>query len=172
MMLRTQSTLCLFAFLTTSLFLLAIPQKGFSGLDVSAPVCCISGDSCVGCESGCSIPSAECAASGGDGQKEAVCVDNGSSASCDDPGGTQGCCVIAEGECLDNPIDYFSCAFEAGGTSWFQGTDCSEIPQCSESPSVSNILTLGEWGMIALAVVLVIAGFIYFTLRRRHSASA
>lgn len=172
MSMRKHLTIHLFSFLIVSLFFLATPEKGQAGLPFAVG-CCISGDSCVGCESGCAISTAECVALGGAfSDTDAICVDKGAGADCVGPADNSGCCQISSDECLDEQIDYFTCTGEAGGIAWFQGTDCSEVPQCGESPQVSNIPALGEWGMIALAVVLVIAGVIYFAHRRRHSASA
>jgi len=167
-MLRTRLTLSAFTLLLTSLLFLSITQESYSGTTAMTPICCTLGDSCVGCESGCAIPSAECAASGGSGEKEAYCVDNGTGASCEDPGGAQGCCVIAEDDC-SGPTDYATCAFEAGGTYWFEGSDCSEVSMCSAAPGPvlnTTIPTLNEWGLIIVTVLLGIAGLLVIRKRR------
>lgn len=166
-MLRTRLTLSVFTFLLTSLLFLSIPLESYSGTATIGPICCIVGDSCGGCESGCSIPSSECAILGGDGQKEAYCVDNGSGASCEDPSG-DGCCVIAEDDCVSS-LEYATCAFDEGGTYWFQGSDCSEISQCSAAPgpqSNTTIPTLNEWGLIIITALLGIAGLLVIRKRR------
>lgn len=154
-----------FSFLFTVFFIFASAENGYSGIEFAVG-CCRLNDSCVGCESGCAISSPECQAGGGTSlQTNFICVDEGAGATCDSPGDNSGCCLVSQGDCLEEQIGYFTCIDDAGGTAWFQSTDCSEVPQCSQS-SAADIPTLGEWGMIALAGALGLAGLIFVRRRR------
>lgn len=169
MSMRKQVSLRLFSVLFVGLFFLATPESGYSGVPGAPMVgCCISDGSCVGCESGCAILEADCIADGGNiADLDVICVDQGAGATCQSPGGDQGCCVISQGDCLDEPIDISSCIREVFGIAWYDNPDCSQVPQCIPQP---NIPTLGEWGLYALAGLLVLTGVIYYARRRRMTS--
>jgi hypothetical protein len=101
------------AFLTFGLFLLALPEEGFSGI-APVPISCCQGD----------------------------------------------------GECIDSTEGPFLCQVDnvVEDALCNQDTDLCEL-----IPVVSNIPTLNEWGLIAMAGILGIAGFLI--IRRRKAAA-
>jgi len=153
---KTISTFVI-ALLVFGFFILALPEKGYSGLNPLG--CCAPSDTaCSGCgDLDCAISAVEC---GADSEfiLNAVCIEG---TDCmifqkDVPG----CCVLSTGNCL-GVGDFEEC--NGVGVAWFQETDCSEVPQCA--PIISPIPTISKWGLIAMAGILGIVGFM--VIRRR-----
>ncbi len=112
----TKDTISLFiaAFLIAGFFILALPEKGFSGVPMPPTGCCIG-------------PNDECV-NFGDVPVECL-IDS----------------VVLDGTCsVEGP----------GGT-------CSEV-----IPGPAPIPTLSEWGLIAMAGVLGMAGFLIIRKRK------
>jgi len=158
-MFKNRISLFVATFLIIGFFFLALPEKGFTGFTFG---CCIdpdaSGGICVGCGSGCATSEGFCLDNGG------ILMDDGgvcrlkTGAQCDSTPEDTGCCLISEGNCNDGQ-EVGSCDGE--GIVWFEGDSCSNVPQCAP-PAVP---TLSEWGLIAMAGVLGIVG--YLVIRRR-----
>ncbi len=123
--------------------------------------CCIDDGACVGCDSACSTSESFCKAQGGsiEGDPGQSCVAGTSGAECRFFLGGRGCCVIAQGNCVDGEI-LASCFVDGSGELLIIGESCSELSQCQ-----APIPTLSEWGLIAMAGVLGIVGFMI--IRRR-----
>jgi len=150
------------AFLIVGFFFLALPEKGFSGVNLGCCITEIPGGECLGCGllEDCAISEGDCPADALFFNGEA-CLTNGIE-ECKNLEGTElGCCVITAGNCNDNQL--IGACDEGEGIAWFIDTDCSEVPQCA--PINNPIPTLSEWGLIAIAVVLGIVGFM--VMRRR-----
>ncbi|HSC34881.1 MAG TPA: IPTL-CTERM sorting domain-containing protein [Thermodesulfobacteriota bacterium] len=87
-----------------------------------------------------------------------------------DPGpgpGEEGCCQLTDGciDAIDLPPNAV-CLSEF----FVENAFCDqETGQCTPIPIVSNIPTLSEWGLIAMAGILGIAGFII--IRRRKAVA-
>lgn len=138
-------------------------EKANAGFGIP-PVCCINPDTntCVGCESGCSTLPDYCNENGGMSADEfAICVDGGlGSATCaaSSPDAT-GCCVLEDG-CRDN-LDEEDCLSNSSGQVWLIEQSCAAQPACER-----NVPALSQWGLIAMAGLLGIIGFI--VIRRRQ----
>jgi len=160
MMFKNRLSLFVATFLIISFFFLALPEKGYSGINGNSQLgCCIERGVCIGCGSlDCTLDLNECLAMGGDNSAlNQVCQTNGG---CAEPAGL-GCCVLSEGNCNENQ-EFVDCDGE--GIAWFFKTDCSEFPECA--PLVTNVPTLSEWGLIAMA------GIVGFMVIRRKKATA
>ena len=75
-------------------------------------------------------------------------------------------CCQQEGTCVDDSEGPFLCKVEDVVENAFCNQDTG---QCALIPVTSNIPTLSEWGLVAAAGVLGIAGFI--AIRRRKAAA-
>jgi len=165
-MLKNRFSLFVATFLIVGLFFVALPEKGYSGVDPLPLGCCqAGGDTCIVCELGdCAIREAECLAIGGlEIDPTQICDLN--MVSCTFPqNNALGCCVITAGKCNEDQQLRGNGGCEGdSGIAWFLDTECSEIPQCAPIPT--NVPTLNEWGLIAMASILGIAGFL--VMRRR-----
>lgn len=75
------------------------------------------------------------------------------------------CCQL-EGQCTDSTEIPVECPVE----DFVENAFCDrETGQCTPIPIVSNIPTLTEWGLMAMAGILGIAGFII--IRRKKAAA-
>ncbi len=154
-------------FLVFALALLIIPKESHSGMAFSLG-CCIADNECLGCgELGedCAVTQGTCLLDLGGTffEGSSFCSEGLPGANCFAAGGTPGCCITGPGLCQDDVI-ISSC----GGDQWFLDTACSEVSVCSESPN-RNIPTLSKWGLISIALILGIAGFI--VIRRRQATA-
>jgi len=172
-MIKNKLSLFVTTFLIVGFFVLALPEKGYSGINgIPQLGCCLipPGDICTGCGSqDCSILDSECTALSSDNQLSGgkVCVDG---TTCVDPFDDRGCCVISAGRCIENQTLTLGGGCDAeGGRAWFLRTDCSEVPECA---FVADVPTLSGWGLISLAVVLGIMGIVGFMVMRRRKVSA
>ena len=146
---KTVSTFVI-SLLVFGFLFIALPEKSYSG--VSPLGCCLeSVNQCIGCgDLECAIRPSECSAIGGDGAiPNAVC--DGDSGNCSTGEGF-GCCVVFDGNCEDD-IGIEPCDRGFNGEAWFRGTDCIDVPRCSEppptlAPEVTNVPTLSGWGFI------------------------
>ena len=161
---KNRISLFIATFLIIGFFFLALPIESHSGLG-TMPGCCINtnSNSCVGCESGCSTTPEFCADNGGtdflDGE---FCVTGGPGALCSVfPPSVTGCCIRTSGVCDDDAT--FNDCFDNGGDAWDVNQVCSELPECSIQ--VSDVPSINQWGLIAMAGILGILGFI-FVIRR------
>lgn len=151
---------------------LALPEKGYAGTPSSTfGSCCIdsSDGECITCEFfGCAYSRSFCQQElGGDFDAGAggVCVSEQGQARCGDGDpGEPGCCVIAQGSCQDEVIrgNCFDDQGE-GAEFWVFNESCSNVPECE--PTERPIPTLNHWGLITLAGVLGIIGFL--AIRKR-----
>ena len=164
-MFKNRFSLFIATFLIIGFFFLALPDKGYSGVNTLG--CCNpGGDTCTGCELGdCAIREAECF-----DELDGISFTTGdvcdlSINSCTDNFEGPGCCVISAGNCNNNQL--IGACDEGEGMAWFLDTDCSEVPQCQivNTP----IPTITQWGLIALASILGIVGFI--VIRRRKATA-
>lgn len=154
--------------LLTGFILLALPEKGYSGLPLG---CCTTPPNgtteCIGCDGlDCSININLCDEPN-EFQGLAACVADGGNAECVAASGLVGCCIDGNGNCLEEAVDIEECSLGNEGLAWFPETECSEVPQCGQN-SVSNIPTLSPWAVAAVAVALAIIGYI-FIIRNRKS---
>lgn len=155
------------AFLIIGFFYLAMPEKGWGG--TPALGCCISAEkNCIGCDGDldCAIRGFDCPlqpeASFSSGEACLTFAGDDECKSLDD--GMLGCCAISAGNCNDGE-SLGDC--EREGDAWFLETDCSEVPECAPIPT--NVPTLSEWGLVAMAGILGIVGFM---LIRRKKVTA
>lgn len=156
-------------FLTLGLFVFLNPEKAYSGIPFSLG-CCLQQNgtsSCLGCgEFGerCAVPQQQCLddLNGDFFQGGSFCTEGTpGEARCLIGGPSEGCCVFEDGDCSDN-VTVSSC----GGDLWYIGSPCSEILQCTQRETVP---TMSTWGIIAMAGILGIVGFIVI---RKRMASA
>jgi len=146
-------------FLIIGVFFLALPEAG-----LSQGGCCRTPDNafCLGCNSGCAATEGFCETQGGIfiGATEACVSEFGDCGSLPDT--TRGCCLRADNICRqDRTFD--ECFQGDVGQFWVADEACSEVPQCVPP----TIPTLSEWGLISMAGVLGIVGFIVMVIRRR-----
>lgn len=151
----------------------ASPENGYAGAPgISLGSCCIdlSSDECITCDFfGCAYSRSFCEQElGGDFLDGAggVCVSEQGEARCGDGDpGEPGCCVISEGSCQDEVIrgNCFDDQGE-GAEFWVFNESCSNVPECE--PTERPIPTLNYWGLIALAAVLGIIGFLAIQRRK------
>lgn len=164
------------SFLIVGILLLAAAENGYSGPPSNTFGSCCTTQAqgeCIGCEFfGCAYSRSFCEQElGGDFEPGVggVCVTEEGQTRCGDgdPEFT-GCCVIEQGICEDEIIrgNCFDDQGE-GAEFWVFQEACSSVPQCE--PRERPIPTFSQWGLIALAVVLGIFGFI--AVRRRIVAN-
>ncbi len=117
-------------FLIIGFFFLALPEKGYSGIN---PLTCCLGAACLGCGSlgDCAIGENECMAIGGETNMGKACFGDGNCLAPKDD--DLGCCVISAGNCNDGEL-FVDC--DGVGIALFFDTDCSEIPQCAPPPTM------------------------------------
>lgn len=159
-------TLSVGLFLFFALLVLAVPKPAYSGVPFSLGCCVSDGPEaeCLGCgELGnCAITQQTCLVDleGGFFQGGSACIQEGDEPpGCFITGPSQGCCVDISGSCEDG-VEVSSC----GGDQWFIGNRCSDIPQCR--PPTPEIPALSQWGIIALAAILGVVGFIVIRRKR------
>ena len=166
-MVKNRISILIATFLIIGFFFLAFPEKGYSGIPFG---CCKTPDngtsSCIGCESGCATSQDFCNSQNGDFTDSfEICIDEGG-ALCD-PTNPQlpGCCIMESGDCMED-IEFQTCFDdrEFMGEIWFDST-CAGVPQCAPAP----IPTFNQWGLIVLAGILGIVGFMVI---RRKKVSA
>jgi len=163
-MIKNRISLFLATFLIIGFFFLALPEKGYSGLPAELG-CCVDGDICLGCGGSldCAIiGDPTCDLLGGVVLLlNQVCVNGDFCAGA--PTQFPGCCVRSEGNCING--EAFNDCNSDGGIAWFPETNCSEVPECPDPKVNVPIPTLSEWGLIAMAGVLGIIGFM--VIRRK-----
>ena len=165
------ASVLIISFVLFSFLLLAFPKSSYSqGLG-----CCINpagGSSCPGCEGlACAVQESDCDDVQFMYTPGSYCVEGG----CSDNVGF-GCCVIAAGNCTQ-VVSQESCEVVEDGVGYFFGVACSQVPACSdpspgpggEPPSATNVPTLSQWSLIALAGILGVTGFVV-VLRRKETA--
>jgi len=83
------------------------------------------------------------------------------------PPGT-GCCVIGPLDCVQNQN-----ADECGalGGTLDEGVSCVDIPECVPQPIVTNVPTISQWGMIAMAGLMGIFSLLIIMRRHRYNVS-
>jgi hypothetical protein len=168
MMIKNRISLFLVAFLIIGSFFLAIPEKGYSSVLYG---CCILDTECLGCESGCATSESFCTESGSTAV-EGICFNDGGGAICDNSSDLEsefGCCTTGPLNCEDD-IGWRNCVGDSEpnfeGIIWTPGVSCSEVPLCT----ATNVPALSEWGLIAMAGILGIIGFIMVIRRKKASA--
>jgi len=152
------------ALLVFSFLFLSLPEKGISSV---LHGCCIMDNQCVGCESGdCATTESFCTEAGSS-VLDGVCINDVGGATCDfttDWDNEVGCCVLDTNSCLED-TEWRNCISDSEpileGEIWLPGASCRQVPQCV----VRNVPTLSEWGLIAMAGILGIIGFM--VIRRR-----
>ena len=163
-MIKTKLPLFLSVFFIVSVFLLIMANNVNAGLSPINMGCCGTvGDSCTGCEFGdCAIRGDECTELGGiQLALDSVCdIDMGL---CINNFQGLGCCIVSEGIC--NSGQSIESCNVAEGMTWYLGTECSEIPQCA--PLERNVPTISVWGLLAMAGILGIVGFM--VIRRKQT---
>ena len=79
----------------------------------------------------------------------------------------EGCCVLGVNDCInDQTADECN---EAGGAIEI-GVSCSAVPTCNNvvpPPPSLNVPTISQWGLIAMAGILGIVGFIMVIRRKK-----
>lgn len=78
----------------------------------------------------------------------------------------EGCCVIGTNDCLVTNED--SCDAQ-GGEYQGDGVACSSVEQCNIV--ISNVPTIGQWGLIVMAGLLGIFSFIIIIRRKKYGLS-
>jgi len=81
------------------------------------------------------------------------------------PNGPEGCCAVVSQGC-ENLANMDIC--DLGGGDFFPGEECID-GSCVSPAAVSAVPTLSEWGLLAMAGVLGIVGFM---VMRRRKVSA
>ncbi len=158
-------TLTVFTFLIFSFLLLALPQTSLSSVPQG---CCINDatNTCLGCPvGGCATQEEFCLDNGGTVAGEGICQDSPIGAICESVDFEVGCCVVEPGDCLDNEGSR-SCFDGEHGIFWHPGTACEQVRECLNP---RNVPTLNEWGLISMAGILGIVGFM---VMRRRKATA
>ena len=126
--------------------------------------CCVLGDNnCLNNQT-----EADCTAVGGiDFEVDIACS---AVPQCDIPPLGEGCCVLGVNDCInDQTADECN---EAGGAIEI-GVSCSAAPTCNNVmplPPSFNVPTISQWGLIAMAGILGIVGFIMVIRRRKVAA--
>ena len=153
-------------------FLFQTINTELAGAIAVVPGCCTTeegGGECVACPEGdtCFASSTFCVGEDLFFSSVGACVDDGEGAMCVETEPVDGCCVIEPGNCV-NEIDIESCFI---GQSEFpdifvSGQSCGNVPQCIPT---RNVPTLSNWGLIALAAVLVLVG-IWAITRKKATA--
>ena len=122
--------------------------------------CCTTdgiGSQCVGCPEGepCTSTSDYCDSQDGLFLKGA-CRDMGEGAQCVAVAEQEGCCVLENGAC-ENLGASDGCFIREGspGEIFVGGVSCSLVPQCTPT---RNIPTMSNWGLVALAAVIILVG--------------
>jgi hypothetical protein len=166
-MIKNKFTLLIPIFLVSVFFFVTLPEKSYSGFSTDLGCCLDINQNCLGCGSlECAISGPECAAIGGDNHvRRSECLSDNQCREVNPE--ALGCCVISQGTCIDEEA-FRQCSpgfidSDGEGIAWFQGVDCSEVPQCD--PITRDVPTLSKLGLVALAVVIGITG--YMIIRRR-----
>jgi len=122
--------------------------------------CCVIGENdCVDDQD-----MTQCDAAGGSLDVDTFCDDI---PECNVPLPGEGCCVLGVNDCInDQTADECN---EAGGAIEI-GVSCPFVPTCNNvMPPPRNVPTLSEWGLIAMAGILGIVGFM--VIRRRKATA-
>ena len=174
-MFKNRFSLFVATFLIIGFFFLALPEEGYSGLPTSpgGPPCCdvIEQGTCVGGDPNAMTACGSQACSEGECSflKNEICVEGGQgSGRCEQP---TGCCQLFA---PDGPDECFGTndipECEAKKGEFIPGGVCSTNGIECIGPQVSPIPTLSQWGLIAMAGILGIIGFIMVIRRRKVSA--
>ncbi len=153
------------ALLVAGLFFLTTAHLGYAQENLSLG-CCISPENdgtCEGCGGlKCSIDGSLCPETSNFTLGE-VCAKSpiAGEAECY-PVQTSGCCVDSQNKCSDN-VNFDTC----GGQHWFEGSACSDVPECVASSKDS--LSLLQILLIALVAVIVFSAIREY---RRNKARA
>ncbi len=142
-----------------------MPESVFSQENISLGCCktVVGTPACEGCGDGglkCAIDGQLCPETSNFSLGE-VCAESpiAGEAECYAPETPTGCCVESTDKCSDNTtID--SCT----GQHWFEGSACSEVPQCSKASSPSRII---DWIILGAAFAVVAILLMKFR-RKRH----
>lgn len=140
-------------------------------IPVPLPGCCTTesdGGQCVACPEGETCLTSEDFCEAQDGFfSNGGCFEDSGEVTCGDFEAADGCCVVEPGSCIDD-IDFDTCFFEVSSSTelWVSNTSCSEVPQCTPT---RNIPTMSNWGLIALAAVIVLVG-IWGITRKKSQA--
>jgi len=141
------------AFLIAGLFFLTTTHSGNTQENLSLGCCktVVGAPACEGCGDGglkCAIDGPLCPETSNFTLGQ-VCAASpiAGDAECYDAQ-TSGCCVNSEDKCADD-VNFDTCT----GRHWFEGADCTEVPQCAASSKDS--LSLLQFLLIALAIVIV-----------------
>jgi len=157
------------AFLIIGFFFLALPEKGYSGINFG---CCKTmevGGRCIGCETDCSTSENFCNSQDTHffDDENLLCINFPDFAICESLFGPSGCCITESGDCIDDLVNVDCFEDDVDGEIWVSATQCEDVPQC-EVNVVSAVPTLSEWALIAMAGILAIVGFM--VIRRRKAA--
>ena len=154
--------------LLLGLLSLAFPHDSYGGIAMSPLGCCVDNDGvCLGCgeSESCAITEDQCnILVDGNFTEGEACFEEQADG-CGGPDALPGCCVIARGQCIGG-INLPECN-NADGIEWITETSCDELLQCQQA--TRNVPSLSQWGLIAVAAVIGIAG-LFGILRRRVSA--
>ncbi len=80
----------------------------------------------------------------------------------------EGCCVLGQEDCV---VTTESSCNTQNGDYQGDGVACSSVDECQAPPFVSNVPTIGQWGMIAMAGLLGIFSLIIIMRRQRYNVS-
>ena len=155
-------TLIIFAFL-----FLSLSETAYAGASIGTLWCCMGDSGCIGCgeQEICAISSDECPdQTGTEFYAGELCITTNEDECKTPDGGELGCCVVADDVCIE-ATTVAGCN-QVQGISWFAGVPCFDVPQCQEDQVDTAVPTLSEWGLIAMASVLGIVGFM--VIRRRQ----
>ena len=179
MSIRTLSKTVIVLFITIGLFLAFPVQSSEAGGGGGVMIGCCSTmqdngglqpGSCLGCPDGleCGVSEVICDSEGGFFNSGESCEDIGPNFQCSDPGEALGCCVIPTFQNCRNSRTLRLCQTVDRGDLWVAGAPCDILEECEFEP-VSSVPTLNQWGLIALAGILGIVGFI-MAIRRNATA--
>ena len=167
MMIRNRISLFVATCLIIGFFSLALPEKGYSGVAQISGGCCLDNiATCFGCDGfDCVLSEDACFELGGNpagGLSVCLALDQGGTFCTNQPSEASGCCLIETANCSNNQTRS-ECFGEGGNEAeiWYFEESCSNIPRCT--PPI--VPTLSEWGLIAMAGIIGIVGFM--VLRRR-----
>jgi len=148
--------------------LLLIPDNGYCQGNESLGCCkTVEGTpACVGCGEGglkCAIDGDLCAETDSFTLGE-VCIDSelADEAECRVAESATGCCVQSQNQCSDG-IAFESC----GGQYWYDGAECSQIPECAPPAKSSDLI---DWGILVAAIVIVMYLLVKFRRKKKPAA--
>jgi hypothetical protein len=87
---------------------------------------------------------------------------------CNIPPPGEGCCVVGDANCLNDQTEQ-ECPVPPN-VEWVEDAACSSVPQCDMPPPfVSNVPTISQWGMIAMAGLLGLFSLFIIMRRKKYS---